>query len=95
MADSYIETLIWRFPRLEMSIRTLHRDDAEFRSICEKMELAEIARQRCSDMPDRADEYRQIYDRLQDEFLDHLTRKTREAFFRPLQQGMKDDGRSS
>lgn len=95
MAHDYLQTLISRFPRLELSITRLHRRDPEFRSICEEMEMAEAARARWKDVPDRADEYQRIFDRLQDEFLDHLTLKTREAFFRPLQHGMKDNGRNS
>lgn len=95
MAHDYLQTLISRFPRLGPSITRLHRDDPEFRSICEEMEMADAARARWRDMPDRADEYHRIIDRLQDEFLDHLTRKTRAEFLKPLHEGMKDNGRNS
>lgn len=95
MADTYLQTLISRFPQLELSIARLYRDNAEFRSICEEMEMADTARARWKDMPDRADEYQRIFDRLQDEFLDNLTRNTRETVVQPLQQGMNDNGRNS
>ncbi len=77
MAGTYLQTLISRFPGLELSITRLYRDDPEFRSICEEIEMSDTALARWRDMPDRADEYQKIFDRLQDEFLDHLTRKTR------------------
>ncbi|KUJ85245.1 hypothetical protein AVO45_17230 [Ruegeria marisrubri] len=95
MAKTYLETLIWRFPRLEKAIRTLHREDADFRSICEEMAIAEAARERWKDMPNRADEYQKIYDRLQDEFLDYLGRETRAAFVQSFKQRIKDDGRNT
>ncbi len=95
MDDTYLQTLFRRFPNLELSITRLYRADGEFRSIVEEMEMAETARERWRDMPQRFDEYQRIFDRLQDEFLDYLTRKTREAFFRPLKEGMKDNGRNS
>ncbi|MDK3075557.1 hypothetical protein QO034_21040 [Sedimentitalea sp. JM2-8] len=95
MDATYLQTLVRRFPDLELGIKRLHRDDADFQSICEEMEMAEIACDRWKDLPDRADEYQKIFDRLQDEFLDYLSGKTREAFLRPLQQGMKDNGRNS
>lgn len=95
MAHGYLHTLISRFPRLELSITRLHRDDPEFRSICEEMEMADAARVRWRDMPDRADEYQRIFDRLQDEFLDDLSQKSREAFVRAVKQEARDDGRNS
>lgn len=51
MADTYLQNLVWRFPRLELSIKRLHREDPEFRSICEEMEMADSARDRWRDMP--------------------------------------------
>lgn len=93
--DKYLQTLSRRYPNLELSITRLYRADNEFRSICEELEMAEAARDRWRDMPQRADEYQRIVDRLQNEFLDYLTRKTREAFLRPLTEGMKDNGRNS
>lgn len=95
MADEYLHTLISRYPQHELSITRLYRDNAEFRSICEELEMADTARARWRDMPDRSDEYQRIFDRLHDEFLDHLTPKTPDAFLRPLQQGMKDHDRNS
>ena len=95
MADAYLQTLISRFPRLELSITRLYRKDPEFRAICEEMEVADAARARWRDLPERADEYEAIFDRLQDELLEHLTRKTRAEFLRPLQKGLKDNGRNS
>ncbi|WP_209507302.1 hypothetical protein [Ruegeria sp. HKCCSP335] len=95
MEDKYLQTLFRRYPNLELSIKRLHGADEEFRSICEEMEMAETARDRWRDIPERADEYERIVDRLQDEFLDYLTQKTREAFLRPLKEGMKDNGRNS
>ncbi len=95
MAGTYLQTLISRFPGLELSITRLYRDDPEFRSICEEIEMADTARARWKDMPDRADEYQRIFDRLQDEFLDHLSRKTRVAFVQSIKQGISDDGGNS
>ncbi|RYH06633.1 CoA transferase [Tropicimonas sp. IMCC6043] len=92
MAGTNLQTLISRFPGLELSITRLYRDDPEFRSICEEIEMADTARARWQDMPDRADEYQRIFDRLQDEFLDHLSRKTRVAFVQSIKQGISDDG---
>ncbi|MBB93712.1 MAG: hypothetical protein CML68_03775 [Rhodobacteraceae bacterium] len=95
MAGTYLHTLIARFPGLELSITRLHRDDPDFRSICEEMEMADVARARWRDMPERADEYQKIFDRLQDEFLDHLSRKTRMAFVQSVRQRIGDDGGNS
>ncbi len=95
MSDACLQTLISRFPRLELSITRLYRNDPEFRAICEEMEVADAARARWRDLPERADEYAAIFDRLQDELLEHLTRKTRAEFLRPLQKGLKDNGRNS
>ncbi|GGE99061.1 hypothetical protein H1W37_18100 [Stappia taiwanensis] len=95
MADAYLQKLIWRFPRLEHSILALHRDDPDFRSICEELAIADTARERWKDLPERADEYEKIFERLQDEFLDHLDRKMRAAFVEPFKQRMKDDGRNT
>jgi hypothetical protein len=70
MSDTYLEALTSRFPTLERVIEQLHRDDPEFRSVCEEMEMAEMARARWKDMPDRAEEYGRILERLEKEFLD-------------------------
>lgn len=95
MASTYLHTLISRYPELELSITRVYRDDPDFRSICDEMEIADTARARWNDVPDRADEYQKIFDRLQDEFLDHLSRKTRDAFFQPLKQRTGKDGGNS
>ncbi|MHC9235997.1 hypothetical protein ACX9MO_10150 [Pseudooceanicola sp. 502str34] len=92
---TYLHTLISRFPGLELSIARLHRNDPDFRSICDEMEMADAARMRWNGQPDRADEYQKIYDRLQDEFLDHLSKKTRIAFAQSIQQRNSDNGRNS
>jgi hypothetical protein len=74
MADTYLEALTSRFPTLECAIAQLHRDDPKFRSVCEEMEMAEMARARWKDMPDRAEEYGRILERLEKEFLDAVVK---------------------
>lgn len=95
MADAYLQAVIWRFPQAEDVIRALHRDDPDFRSICEELAIAATARERWKDMPERAIEYGQILERLQDELLDRLNKKQRGASLEPFKQGMKDDDRNT
>ncbi len=95
MPNAYLKILIAQLPSLEFCISRLHRDDPEFRSICEEMEMADAARTRWQHMPERTSEYQEICDRLRDEFLDHLSRHTGDAVQRSPQQGVKDHGRNS
>lgn len=95
MAGTYLQTLISRFPDLALSITRLNREDAEFRSICEEMEMAEAAHGRWQHMPDRADEYARIFDRLQKEFLHCLSRENRAALVREMKRRENDNGRNT
>lgn len=90
MPDTYSKTLISRFPTLARAFARLHRDDPEFRSVCEEMEMAERAQARWSHMPDRAEEYRRILERLEKEFLDAVTREDRRVSQRPPEPGRLD-----
>ncbi len=74
MSDTYLQALISRFPALERAIARLHRDDPDFRSVCEEMEMAATARAHWRDMPDRAEEYGRILERLEKEFLEAVSR---------------------
>ena len=97
MVQEYLSTLISRFPGLELSIKRLHRQDAEFRSICEDLETADIARAHWNDrgMPERADEYQKLFEQLLDEFTEYLSRKTSDLFVRQIKQGEKNSDRNT
>ena len=70
--SAFLRKLIGRYPERELEILKLSRDNPVFQSICEEIEMAEAAEMRWKDVPERASEYREIIDRLQDEFLEHL-----------------------
>ncbi|WP_424931870.1 hypothetical protein [Amaricoccus macauensis] len=70
MSDTHLEALISRFPAFADVIAGLHRDDPSFRSVCEEMQMAAIARSHWRDMPDHAEEFARIVERLEQEFLD-------------------------
>ncbi len=72
--DTYLRKVLVRFPERELEILRLFRNDPVFRSVCEEMEMAEVAQSRWKDIPERALEYGQILSRLEDEFLQHLSR---------------------
>ena len=71
--DAYLRKLVGRFPERETETFRLCRNNPLFRSNCEEMEMADAARTRWKDMPERALEYKQILDRLEGEFLEHLS----------------------
>ncbi|WP_428644671.1 hypothetical protein [Roseibium sp.] len=73
MKTKFLHTFIGRFPDREREIALLERNNPAFRSICEEIEMAEVALAHWKDVPQRASEYQAILDRLQDEFLEHLS----------------------
>lgn len=74
MTNKYVQALILRFPALGPVITQLHHDDPDFQSICEEMEIADLARERWRDLPSRAEEYQLIMERLEKELLDVTNR---------------------
>lgn len=74
MSDTYLEATISRFPAFADVIAELYRDDPNVRSVYQEKEVADVARSHWEDMPDRATEYGQILECLENEFLDTVSK---------------------
>ncbi len=78
MTNKFLRNFLDRFPDWEREIALLERDNPDFRSICEEIEIAEIALARWKEIPLRALEYQAILDRLEAEFFEHLSSDPRQ-----------------
>ncbi|TDL91008.1 hypothetical protein [Meridianimarinicoccus aquatilis] len=74
MSDTHLEATISRFRAFADVIAELYRDDPNVRSVCQEKEVADVARSRWEDMPDRAKEYGQVLECLENEFLDTVSK---------------------